>query len=134
MDNSVNEPSIGSLIADLTDQSSQLVRKEAELIKAELSTKLAQVKSALVMLVLGAAGLIVGLFYILDAVVYGLAEVLPPDLGPWLAALLVGLIAGGIGYAAIKKGEQQLTPSSLVPERTMQALSKDKRLIEEQVQ
>ena len=134
MDNSANERSIGSLFADLTDQSSQLMRKEAELIKAELSSKLSQVKSALLMLVLGAAGLIVGLFYILDAIVYGIAEVLPPDLGPWLAALIVGLITGGIGYAMIKKGEDQLKPDNLKPERTVRAIAKDKQLIEEQVQ
>ena len=134
MDNGANERSIGNLFADLTEQSSQLMRKEAELLRVELSSKLSQVKSALLMLILGAVGLIVGLFYILNAVVYGIAEILPPELGPWLSALIVGLIAVGVGYATIKKGEEQLRPENLKPQRAARAIAKDKRLIEEQVQ
>ena len=67
----------------------------------------------------------------LNAVVYGIAELLPEHLSPWLAALLVGLVAAVAGYGLIKKGQSDLQPSELMPERTASSLQKDKQLLEE---
>lgn len=132
--NSVKEErSLGDLISDLARESSALIRKEGELARAELSEKASQLQHGLIALVLGAAVMIAGLFYVLDAVVFGIGELLPPDLSPWLAALLVGLAVGGIGYALIKTGQEKLKPENLTPERTIKSLKKDQELIKEQI-
>lgn len=126
------ERSVGSLLNDLAEQSSQLVRKEIELAKAEMSEKLSEAKTGLMLLLFGAVGLIVGLFYLLDALMFGLGEVLPADYSPWLAALIVGAVAAGAGYAAIQKGRQQLSTDHLKPQRTVRSLNDDARMVKEQ--
>lgn len=133
MDIPREDRSLSSLVSDLTRESSELMRKEVELAKAEISNKVSQVQTGAIALAVGAAMLLVGLFYVLDAVVYGLAELLPPDMSPWLAALVVGLIVAIVGYGLIKKGQSDLEPKNLAPQRTVDSLQKDKHMIEEKI-
>ncbi len=126
--------SLGALVSDFTQQSSDLIRKEAELAKAEFSEKISDVQSALTALAIGGALLVVGLFYILNAVVYGIAEVLPPDYSPWLAALIVGGVVGLIGFSLLQKGKSNLKPKSLRLEKTMDSLQRDKNMLKEKTQ
>jgi drug/metabolite transporter (DMT)-like permease len=109
------------------------MRKEVELAKAEISDKVSQVQTGAIALAVGGALLLVGLFYVLDAVVYGLAELLPPDMSPWLAALVVGLVVAIVGYGLIKKGQHDLEPKNLMPQHTADSLRRDKQMIEEKV-
>ena len=126
--------SLSTLVSDLTQQSSDLIRKEAELAKAEMSEKLSEAQSALIALAIGGALLIVGLFYILNAVVYGIAEVLPPDLSPWLAALIVGSTITVIGYFLVQKSKSRLQPRNLKPHQTMDSLQHDTNMLKEKAQ
>ena len=126
--------SLSKLVSDLTQQSSDLIRKEAELAKAEMSEKLSEAQSALTALAIGGALLIVGLFYILNAVVYGIAEVLPPDLSPWLAALIVGSTITVIGYFLVQKSKSRLQPRNLKPGQTMDSLQRDTIMLKEKTQ
>lgn len=134
MDYEKDNRSLGALVSDFTQQSSDLIRKEAELAKAELSEKLSDVQSALTALAIGGALLVVGLIYILNAVVYGIAEVLPPEYSPWLAALIVGSVIGIIGYFLLQKGKSDLEPRSLKPQQTMDSLQRDKNMLKEKAQ
>ena len=134
MNQSHDNRSLSTLVSDLTQQSSDLIRKEAELAKAEMSEKLSEAQSALIALAIGGALLIVGLFYILNAVVYGIAEVLPPDLSPWLAALIVGGTISVIGYLLVQKSKSKLQPKNLKPEQTMDSLQHDKIMLKEKAQ
>ncbi|GJL73087.1 MAG: hypothetical protein NMNS01_22860 [Nitrosomonas sp.] len=126
--------SLTTLVSDLTQQSSDLIRKEAELAKAEMSEKLSEAQSALIALAIGGALLIVGLFYILNAVVYGIAEVLPPDLSPWLAALIVGSTITVIGYFLVQRSKSRLQPRNLKPDQTMDSLQHDTIMLKEKAQ
>lgn len=128
------ERSLASLISDLTRETSDLMRQEVALAKTEISAKVNEVKTGLVALVIAAALFIVGLIYILNAVVYGIAELLPEDLSPWLAALIVGVISLVVGYSLLKKGQEKLEPSNLAPKRTVNQLQEDKNLVKEQIQ
>lgn len=125
--------SLNTLMSDLTRQASDLVRQETELARAEMSAKLTQLKAGLIGLVIGAVVMIVGLLFVLDAVVYGLAEILPPAYSPWLAALLVGLAFGVAGYLVIKKSQDGLRPEGLAPSRTLHSLQQDKNVLKEKV-
>lgn len=134
MNQSHDNRSLSTLVSDLTQQSSDLIRKEAELAKAEMSEKLSEAQSALIALAIGGALLIVGMFYILNAVVYGIAEILPPDLSPWLAALIVGGTISVIGYLLVQKSKSKLQPKNLKPEQTMDSLQHDKIMLKEKAQ
>ncbi len=127
------ERSLSSLVSDLTRETSELMRKEVELGKAEISGKITQIQHSMIALAVGAALILVGLFYVLDAVVYGLAELLPPDLSPWLSALVVGVIVAIVGYVLLKKGQNDLEPENLAPTRTTQSLQRDKQMLEEKI-
>jgi drug/metabolite transporter (DMT)-like permease len=134
MDTTTREDrSLSSLVSDLTRETSELMRKEVELGKAEISDKITQVQHSMIALAIGAALILVGLFYVLDAVVYGLAELLPPDLSPWLSALVVGVIVAIVGYVLLKKGQHDLEPENLAPTRTTESLQKDKQMLEEKI-
>lgn len=122
---------LSGLLGDLIRDTGNLLRNEAQLAKAELGEKIDQAKTGLTSLVVGGAVLLVGLIYILNALVYGIAELLPENLSPWLAALLVGLAAAVGGYMLIQKGQSDLRPRGLMPERTAASLEKDKQLLEE---
>ena len=126
--------SLTTLVSDLTQQSSDLIRKEAELAKAEMSEKISEVQSALIALAIGGALLIVGLFYILNSVVYGIAEVLPPDFSPWLAALIVGSTITIIGYFLLQRSKSKLQPRNFKPDQVMNSLQHDKNMLKEKMQ
>ncbi|PTN10959.1 phage holin family protein [Nitrosomonas aestuarii] len=121
---------LSTLLKDLAQQTSDLVRQETKLAIAEMSEKKSETKRNLTALATGAGLLLVGLIYILDAVVYGLAELLPPDYSPWLAALIVGIVTSLIGYLLIIMSKSNLAPENLTP-RTADSLQRDKNMVKE---
>lgn len=121
-----------TLLKDLTHQTSTLVRQEAKLLIAEVLEKKNETHRNLTALAAGAGLLLVGLIYILDAVVYGLAELLPPDFSPWLAALIVGISVSLIGYTLIAVSKPNLEPSNLAP-KTVDSLERDKNMVKEKL-
>ncbi len=126
--------SFGSLFTELTQETTTLVQQEVALAKAEMSEKISQVGSGLATLIIGGFILFAGLLKLLDAVIFGIAELLPPDLTPWLAALIVGGIVAIIGAVMLQKGRSNLKSGNLVPQRTAESLRRDKEFVKEQVQ
>ncbi|MGZ8273289.1 MAG: phage holin family protein [Burkholderiaceae bacterium] len=120
-----------ALLSDLTRELLDLVRKELALARAEVSEKISSAQKGMTSLGLGAAVALSGLIIVLLAVANALERVLPPNISSWLAPLLVGLVALGIGYAMIKSGQSRLTAESLVPERTVNSLRTDRAVVEE---
>ena len=125
--------SFGSLFAELTQETTTLVQQEVALAKAEMSEKISQVGSGLATLIIGGFVLFAGLLKLLDAVIFGIAELLPPDLTPWLAALIVGGIVAIIGAVMLQKGRSNLKSTNLAPQRTAESLRRDKEFAKEQV-
>ena len=126
--------SFGSLFAELTQETTTLVQQEIALAKAEMSEKISQVGSGLATLIIGGFVLFAGLLKLLDAVIFGIAKLLPPDLTPWLAALIVGVIVAIIGAVMLQKGRSNLKSTNLAPQRTAESLRRDKEFAKEQVQ
>lgn len=133
MEEQKDNRSITALMSELANETTTLVRQEVALAKAEGSEKLHQVTSGIKSLVVGGAILIVSLFYILDAVVYGIARLMPEAYQLWLGALIVGVVVGIVGVILIKKGSSQLQASSLKPSRTAESVKRDAQTVKGQV-
>jgi len=103
-----------------------LFRKELALAKAEFSQAADQTKTALIAMAAGGAVLFAGALVLLAALVLLLAEVM----APWLAALAVGLVLAVIGFVMLQRGKQKLEPGMFKPERTQEALRKDKEMVQ----
>ncbi|HEX5828911.1 MAG TPA: phage holin family protein [Candidatus Limnocylindrales bacterium] len=122
MAESRSDRSLGDLFGSLTSQLGQLIHKEVELARTEITANAVRTgKNASVM---GAGGAIAyGGFLVLLAAAVGLLASLGLDL--WLAALVVGLVVVGIGLALVQRGRSQLEASSLAPTKTIESLKED---------
>ncbi|MDE2488161.1 MAG: phage holin family protein [Alphaproteobacteria bacterium] len=123
-DRSINDI-VSAVAADLTN----LVRAEAELVRAEMSEKISGAVKMGVSMALGAALLWGGYLCVLAAIVIGLSYLMP---AAW-AALLVGVVAALIGYTLMMGARRIASPESLKPERSARELRKDVQMMKEQV-
>lgn len=127
------ERSLPTLLSDLSRETIELVRQEIALGRAEISEKISTAERGLVAIAIGAAILLAGIFILLQAVVNGVAMILPPEVAPWLAPLIVGIVIAVIGYIMVKSGSSRLQPDNLMPQRTMDSLRRDKAVAQEKV-
>jgi uncharacterized membrane protein YqjE len=117
-----DEPTLGALVHDLTQQVPELIRSEMRLAQAEMTEK--GKRAGLGIGLFSVAGLLafLGLCCLVTTAILGLAHALPD----WLAALLVAvvLLAGG-GVAALvgKKEVDQATPAA--PEAALEGVKED---------
>jgi hypothetical protein len=125
---------LGALFSDLTREIGDLVRQEIALGRAEISEKMSTIQPAIISVAIGGAVALAGLFLILLAVVGAVAVLLPPELAPWLAPLIVGAIVALIGYMMIKSGTSKLQLKNMVPHRTVDSLMRDKNVVKETMQ
>ncbi len=121
--------SLGQLFTDLMNEARTLLRQEVRLAKTELTEKASRVGKDLTSLAVGGAIANAGLLAIVAAAVMGLAHVVPA----WLAALIVGLVVGGIGFGMIQQGRKNLTQEDLTPRKTVKSLEEDKQWVKEQL-
>lgn len=128
-----DDRSIGALVSELTQETTTLLQQEIALAKTEMSEKVSQVSTGLVSLALGGLVLFAGILVLLDALVFGLSELMPTNLTPWLPALIVGVIVTVIGAILLQKGRSNLQTTNLMPQRTVASLQRDTETIKEQV-
>jgi MFS family permease len=123
--------SVSDLGRQLSLQTTELVRHEVELAKAELQVKGKRAATGAGMF--GGAGAL-GLYALgalTAAIIAGIAEALPV----WAAALIVAALYGAIaGILALrgKKKVQQATPP--LPEETVQSVKEDVRYTKQRAQ
>ncbi len=126
-----HERSLADLARQLSNQTTELVRHEVELAKAELRVKGKRAGVGAGMF--GGAGAL-GLYALgalTAAIIAGIAEVLPV----WASALIVAALYGAVaGILALrgKKKVQQATPP--LPERTVQSVKEDVRYTKQRAQ
>lgn len=121
--------SFTTLISDLVNQLSTLVRTESSLLKAELKDGAHKAGKGIMEVAAGALLLLAALIVLLEALVIALAEL---GLGPAWSALLVGVVVAVIGAIMVKRGTSNLEPSELTPSRTASQLREDAQLAKEQ--
>src|SRR5205085_6751030 len=93
-----DERSLGELLAELSRETGQLVRKEVELATTEMTAKARKAGSDAAMMAAGGALAHAGLLVILAAFVIGLAQL---GVTPWVSALIVGVVTILIGYVLV---------------------------------
>lgn len=114
-----SDPPLQETLVDLWEHLSKLVQQEIALAKAEVGEKTQRLKAELLGAVTGAVLLLAGLLALVAAVILLLANVMLP----WLAALVTGVVVGGVGYSLLAR--QRPSATELKPERTLQNLKKD---------
>ena len=118
--------SAAGLLSRLMGEVSTLFRKEIALAKAEVSEAASEAKAGAISLVAGGAIIFAAVLVLLAAIVLVLAKVMEP----WLAALIVAVVLAVIGFVMIQSGKKKLESSSFKPERTQDALRKDKEMVQ----
>jgi hypothetical protein len=121
--------SLPELISALTGDLANLVRKESELVRTEVSEKIAQTGKAASQMSIGAALLLGAFLVLLQALVIALSKVMDPL---W-ASLVVGVGVGLVGFTLVKGGADKIKPAELAPDRTARQLQKDAQMVKEQV-
>ena len=124
-----DERSLGELFADLSRETTTLVRQEVELAKTEMTQKASRVLKNVGFLAIGGAVAYAGFLAIIAAVIILLAAILPW----WLSALLVGIVIAATGGFLIWKGLDALKKEDLVPRQTIESLKEDQEWAKEQV-
>jgi len=119
------ERSIAELFSDLTQETTELVRKEVELAKVEISQKVSRLETGIASLAIGGAVAFAGALVLLAAAVLGVDAVLNR---PWLSALIVGGAITLVGIGLLVKGRSDLGAADVTPERSFESLRKDKDL------
>ena len=126
-----NDHSLADLARQLSNQTTDLVRHEVELAKAELRVK--GKRAGMGASMFGGAGAfgVYALGALTAAIIAGIAEALPV----WAAALIVAAVYGAIaGILALrgKKKVQQATPP--LPEETVHSVKEDVRYTKQRAQ
>jgi ABC-type long-subunit fatty acid transport system fused permease/ATPase subunit len=118
--------SAAGLLSRLMGEVSTLFRKEIALAKAEVSEAASEAKAGAISLVAGGLIIFAAVLVLLAGIVLLLAEVMEA----WLAALIVAAVVAIIGFVLIQSGKKKLDPASFKPERTQDALRKDKEMVQ----
>lgn len=119
------QESAANLLSRLVSDLTALLRNELALAKAEFSSAATNVKVGAAGMAAGAAVLLAGALSLVAAAILGLAEVLDP----WLAALIVGVALGVIGFVMLQSAKKKLEPSNLSMERTQHSLRRDAEVV-----
>lgn len=125
-----SEPSLGTLLTDMTDQVSVLMRREVELARVETEEKIATAVKSAVSMIKGGVIAHAGLIVLLLGIGYGLATVM--DL--WLSMLIVGGITLIIGGLMLMAGRSAMNEVNFVPEKTIKSVQNSVDMIKEKVQ
>src|SRR5512133_3866010 len=100
----LRDRSLGELLKQLSEQTTQLVHQELELAKAELTQKGKQAGMGAGLF--GAAGVLglLALAALTACFILALNAIMPA----WLAALLVAVVYGVIAFVLVKQGQARL--------------------------
>jgi Putative Actinobacterial Holin-X, holin superfamily III len=114
-----DDRSLGELLAELSRETGQLVRKEVELATTEMTAKARKAAAGAGVAAAGGALVHAGLLVLLAAIVIGLAQV---GISPWLSALIVAVLTMVVGYVLVNKGLEQVRRTSVAPTQAIETL------------
>jgi formate hydrogenlyase subunit 4 len=119
MPDRTDDRSMGELFAELSRETSMLVRKEMELAITEMTAKLKHAGTYSGIVAAGGALVHAGLLVMLAAIVIGLAQL---GVTPWLSALIVAVAVMVVGYVMASGALSRLRRTNLTPTQTMESL------------
>ena len=116
------DKSLGDLFGELSRDTADLVRKEVQLARTELSARASRMARHGVYIAVGAFVAYAGLLAIVAALVIVL-EVM--GLTWWASALIVGIVVALVGYLVAQRGISGLQHDSLTPTETIETLKEN---------
>jgi hypothetical protein len=122
--------SLTTLISDLAQQATSLLQTESRLLRAEMSDKFKQAGAGAAEVLGGAICLLAALLVLLQALIVALTKA---GLGAGWSSLLVGVVVAILGVILLRTGMSSMDPANLKPERTQDQLSRDARVLKEQL-
>ena len=128
MEQQRDDRSLGELFSELSSNTSNLVRQEINLAKAEMTQKATEAGRQAGMIGVGGVLAHTALLALVAALVAGLSEFMPI----WASALLVGIVLAIAGYVVIRQGLDKLKQLNPKPEQTIETLKEDKEWIKDQ--
>ncbi len=114
-----DERSLGELLAELSRETGQLVRKEVELATTEMTVKARKAAAGAGVAAAGGALVHAGLLILLAAVVIALSQL---GISPWLSAVIVAVVTMIAGYLLVNKGLEQMRRTGVTPTKTIETL------------
>lgn len=120
-----------SILADVMDNVSRLVRREVDLARAEMDENLRQAAVAIGLIVGAIVVLLVALNVLAGALVAAITEL---GVAPGWSALIVGGIFALIAVGMLIKGKNDLSATSLAPSKSARNLRRDAAAVREATQ
>jgi hypothetical protein len=111
--------SLGELLAELSRETGQLVRKEVELATTEMTGKAKRAAAGAGIAAAGGALVHAGLLVFLAALVIALAQV---GVSPWLSAVIVAIVTMAGGYLLVTSGLEQMRRITVTPTQAIEEL------------
>lgn len=122
--------SIGDLLGDLGRQTGTLVRREIDLARVEVTSSVGRMSRGAATAGVGGALVYAGVLALLAAAALGLIEL---GLAPWLAALVVGVAAAGIGAVIAMSGVNRMKATDVAPRQTAETVKENVEFVKEQM-
>lgn len=123
-----NKP-LGDLFSELAGEMSELVRKEVALAKLEVGQKARHIGKNVGYLVVGGAVAYAAMLAIIAGIVMLLDGVMPN----WVAAIVVGVVVGIVGWLLIGKARAALQATDITPQQTVETLKEDAAWVKQQI-
>jgi hypothetical protein len=121
---------LGTLVSDLAQQITTLLKTEGRLLRAELGENARKAGAGAIEVLGGAICILAALMVLLQALVIALANA---GMGAGWASLLVGVAVAVVGAILVRTGSAALNPSELTPDRTQEQLKLDARVVKDQI-
>jgi len=121
--------SFGDLFGSLTSQLGQLIHKEVELARTEVTANVVRTSRNASLIGAGAAVTYAGLLALTVAAIALLVQI---GLDAWVSALVVAIALFVIGGLLVQRGRAQLAARSVAPTRTIETLRDDAEWAKEQ--
>lgn len=123
-----SEKTVGEMVFEVSERTSNLIREEIELAKAEVSEKVTTLARGSAVGIAAGVFAFLALILLMHAFALGLASLL--GWGPWTGYLIEGVlfvaIAGGAGYFAYNSFEKTGPP---IPTEAIEEAQKTKALL-----
>jgi uncharacterized membrane protein YqjE len=122
--------SLGELFAELSRETTTLVRQEIQLARVELEQKASRLGRDLASVSIGGFVAYVGALALVAALILFLTQVV--GIRGWASALIVGGLLAIAGYVMLQRALRKLKETDLTPRRTVETLKDDVQWAKEQ--
>ena len=129
---STNPNSIPTLLRELRDETSTLMRQEVALAKTEMKENVSRMTSHAVQIAVGGFVAYAGIIVLLIGIGHLLGALLiragfDAQVAEWLAPSIVGLLVALVGWAMLAKAKNAIANDDLKPRQTIDSLRENKQ-------